>query len=267
MKKKKIKSFLVRVPTMSGQEDLLLATRHQILMENHESLKQDYASLEQRCKLVEEMNAINLRLLKDERDRNAGKDDGNKEMVEKLEARNEELLLVLEKQEEELRKRESKYEEFQKRFVEIEKECSVLKSLYDDDGAKKLNNVGLEDEVFVVNHNNNNTVADPIVLSDESDAENDSRPTRESNIHTPLPVVVKQEEEEEGSNGVNSSQVKHPPSASSKVKRPSSSSKVKRPPSSSKVKRPSSSSSSSSSDDVYLVSVKRSRDDDFNKTL
>lgn len=146
---------------MSGQEDLLLATRHQILMENHESLKQDYASLEQRCKLVEEMNAINLRLLKDERDRNAGKDDGKKEMVEKLEARNEELLVVLEKQEEELRKRESKYEEFEKRFVEIEKEFSVLKSLYD---AKKLNhggknnNVGLEDEVFVVNHNNN-TVA------------------------------------------------------------------------------------------------------------
>lgn len=87
--------------------------------------------------------------------------------------------------------------------------------------------------------------ADAIVLSDESDAESD-RPTRESNVNTPLRGVIKQEEEE-SSNGVNSSQVKR----SSK----------------SKVKHPSSSSSSSSSSDVYVVSLKGCRDDGYNKTL
>ncbi|CAH8379845.1 unnamed protein product [Eruca vesicaria subsp. sativa] len=284
---------------MSAQEDLLLMTKHQILMENYESLKEDYASLEQRFKHVEQMNetmktclqshnqskelveATNPGLLRDlERER-----DEYKKMVEEIKSEsegminelrigNDELLIMLEKEEEEKKMLESKYDELVKRFSEIEKECSCLKSLYDD--AKRLNgqgrnNVGLEDEVIVVgeNHNvnnNNNTVAgmsvfslvlvnlccicyvnkrkrsvlvwifllcaDAIVLSDESDAENDN-PTRESNI------------KQEGSNGVNSSQVKH--SSSSKITHPLSS--------------PSSSSSSSSSD-VYLVPLKRSRVDD-----
>lgn len=75
--------------------------------------------------------------------------------------------------------------------LRFEKECSDLKTLYED--SKKLNfrqgknNVAMEDDVFVVgenlNMNNNNTVADAIVLGDESDAENDN-PTRESNINT-----------------------------------------------------------------------------------
>ncbi|CAN6867228.1 unnamed protein product [Brassica oleracea var. botrytis] len=210
----------------SAQEDLLLTTRHQMLMENHESLKQDYASLERRFKLVEDLNAMmkprlrnqnqskELRLLKDlERERKEKEE--YKKMVEVLEAtnselmlKNEELLTALEKQEEEEKRQEEKFDELAKKCDEIEKECSLLKSIYDD-GKKGNNNVGLRDDVFVVGeshnvvNNNNNTVADAIVLSDESDAETD-KPTRESNVYTPLRGVIKQEEE--SSNGVNSSQ-------------------------------------------------------------
>lgn len=245
-----------------------------MLMENHESLKQDYASLEQRFKLVEDLNAMmkprlqnqsqskELRLLKDlERERKEKEEF--KKMVEVLEAtnselmlKNEELLTALEKQEDEEKRQEEKFDELARICDELEKECLHLKSLYDDpkrlNGGQGKSNVGLEDDVFVVGeshnavkNNNNNTVADAIVLSDESDAESD-RPTRESNVNTPLRGVIKQEEEE-SSNGVNSSQVKR----SSK----------------SKVKHPSSSSSSSSSSDVYVVSLKGCRDDGYNKTL
>ncbi|CAN6875287.1 unnamed protein product [Brassica oleracea] len=215
----------------SAQEDLLLTTRHQMLMENHESLKQDYASLEQRFKLVEDLNAMmkprlqnqnqskELRLLKDlERERKEKEE--YKKMVEVLEAtnselmlKNEELLTALEKQEEEEKRQEEKFDELAKKCDEIEKECSRLQSIYDDgkrlNGRQGKSNVGLEDDVFVVGeshnvvNNNNNTVDDAIVLSDESDAETDKH-TRESNVNTPLRGVIKQEEE--SSNGVNSSQ-------------------------------------------------------------
>ena len=171
----------------SAQEDLLLTTRHQMLMENHESLKQDYASLEQRFKLVEDLNAMmkprlqnqnqskELRLLKDlERERKEKEE--YKKMVEVLEAtnselmlKNEELLTALEKQEEEEKRQEEKFDELAKKCDEIEKECSLLKSIYDDgkrlNGRQGKNNVGLEDDVFVVGeshnvvNNNNNTVA------------------------------------------------------------------------------------------------------------
>ncbi|KAH0861690.1 hypothetical protein HID58_089951 [Brassica napus] len=209
----------------SAQEDLLLTTRHQMLMENHESLKQDYASLEQRFKLVEDLNAMmkprlqnqnqskELRLLKDlERERKEKEE--YKKMVEVLEAtnselmlKNEELLTALEKQEEEEKRQEEKFDELAKKCDEIEKECSRLQSIYDDgkrlNGRQGKSNVGLEDDVFVVGeshnvvNNNNNTVDDAIVLSDESDAETDKH-TRESNVNTPLRG---DEEEKEGETG------------------------------------------------------------------
>ncbi|CAH2074380.1 unnamed protein product [Thlaspi arvense] len=206
--KREIMSAATPARSIMFAEDELLTTRHEILVENHENLKKDYASLAERFKLVEDMNEKltqhlqnrnqskeleekNLGLLKDIESERSEKDkykkmveemmrveSDRKAMVDDLRTKNDELLIVIEKKKEEQTKMDDKYNELAERFGEVEKECSCLKLLYN---AQNL--IGKGD----------NTVADAIVISDDSDDENDNFPS-EKNTISQLPVRVKQEE-------------------------------------------------------------------------
>lgn len=178
-----------------AQEEIL-ATKYEILKENHDNLVIDYQCLEQSYKIVSEMNEMMqlhlpkiqkqpmesdakiLRLLKDLESERSEKDEFKKiiegmkrmesekdAMINELRIKNQELLIAKEKEEEECKKIENKYVELTERFEAAETECSFLKSLYDAENA--IGQVGNDlafkdddDEVIVVDdHNVNNTVA------------------------------------------------------------------------------------------------------------
>ncbi|XP_010423780.1 PREDICTED: uncharacterized protein LOC104708836 [Camelina sativa] len=302
------------ISNLFAQEGIL-ATKHEILKENHENLLNDYKILEENFKHVNEMNEVmklhletpikeleakNQRLLDELEKERSETEEYKKEMkrmeseketlINEMRVKNQELLTAKEKGEEKLKMMVDKYGALKERSSAAESQCSFLKSLFDANNHTSLggcndvsftdevtvvdddhnvtgkneealavdnhNNVTLTNEVIVVDddnvtfktevivvdgHNVNNTAADAIVISDESDAEDDNPTPRKSNIIPQWPVNIKQEPQ---SDVPNSSKANY-------------------------VLSPSSSSSSSSSSDEYVsvqLPVKRSRDY-YNKVL
>ncbi|KAG7557398.1 hypothetical protein ISN44_As11g033680 [Arabidopsis suecica] len=264
-----------------------MTLEHEILKENYDTLSKDYESLQERIQHAEEayeaiklhnenkakeLEVSNKRLLEDcvrERSEKAKvmktfeemkktMESEKNAMVDELMLKNQELLLVKKKEEEELVKMESKYVELAEKFDVVEKECAYLKSLYDAEvvasgtASAVISGNGETDKLIgqgenEVNHNANNAVTDAIMISDDSDAEPDRHPPIESNISSHR--SVERNQEEEGRNRANTATENR---ASGETITPVS---VKHPPPFST----SPSSSSSSSSDGYEVVVKLPR--------
>ncbi|XP_010490773.1 PREDICTED: uncharacterized protein LOC104768473 [Camelina sativa] len=254
------------ISNLFAQEGIL-ATKHEILKENHENLLNDYKILKEKFKHVNEMNEVmklhlenpikeleakNQRLLEELEKERSETEEFKKEMkrmeseketlINEMRVKNQELLTAIEKGQE-LKKMVDKYGRLKEISGAAESQCSLLKPLFDannqislgcnddvaftdevtlvDDDHNNVtgkneealvvddhnvtfkkevivvddDNVTFKTEVIVVDgHNvNNNTAADAIVISDESDAENDNPTPRKRNIIPQCPVAVKQE--------------------------------------------------------------------------
>ncbi|XP_010422048.1 PREDICTED: uncharacterized protein DDB_G0284459-like [Camelina sativa] len=270
-----------------------ITVEHEILKENHETLVKDYECLQERIKHAEETyEALKLHLQKKGKELEESNrrlfDECVKERIEKekvkktfeemkktmeverdamvdeLMTKNNELLLVKRKEEEELVEMENKYVELAEKFVVVEEECELLNSLYDAEvvaasvtHSAVVSEIGETDNVVgegenEVNHNANNAGTDAMMINDESEAEHDKPPTpRESNISSHQSVGNNQEEQ--CRNRENS------PKENRALGETSTPRSNINPPPSSPSSSSSSSTSSSSSSDGYEVVVKLPR--------
>ncbi|CAH8359698.1 unnamed protein product [Eruca vesicaria subsp. sativa] len=181
-----------------------LKIEHEILKENHETLKIDYASLQKRVKLSEETYEVMKKLLqsktqglevkstsleedcvrvRSERDKYKKMfeemktvESDRKAKIDELRKREEELLLATRRGKEDAEKLKNKFVALAERFGVIEADCSYLKALYDAEVAA----TGLGGTVnLIAHHQGNNDATDSTMITDEH---ND--PPRETNIST-----------------------------------------------------------------------------------